>query len=289
MNENSQDRVWFITGCSSGLGRALAERVLARGGRVVASARQPERLQDLVDRHPDRCRAMALDVTVPGQVAAGVAQAAAAFGRLDVIVNNAGCGLIGALEDLDDGRIARHFAVNFLGALRVIRATLPILRGQGRGHYVAVSAAAAIANYPGFSVYGASKAALESAMESLAAEVRPLGIKVTIVQPGPLRTRFLSGSLERVAPTVADYDATCGKFLRLLEAMDGRQPGDPGRAADAIMAAVESPAPPLRLVLGKYAIEKARRTLAAAGRELEKWSETGLAIDGPAREGAPHA
>ena len=157
MNEPNESPVWFITGCSSGLGRALAQRVLARGHRLVATARRPETLADLVASNPDPCRVLALDVAVAAQIPTVVAQAAAAFGRLDVVVNNAGYGLVGALEEVSDEQIARSFETNFFGALRVMRAALPILRAQRRGHFVNISAAAAIANYPGFSIYGATK------------------------------------------------------------------------------------------------------------------------------------
>ena len=279
MNERNDSPVWFITGCSSGLGRALARQLLDRGHRLVATARRPETLADLVAIHPDRCRALALDVAVAAQIPPIVAQAAAAFGRLDVVVNNAGYGLVGAVEEVSDEQIARSFETNFFGALRVMRAALPFLRAQRRGHFVNISAAAAIANYAGFSIYGATKCALEGVSESLAAEVRPLGLKVTIVQPGPFRTDFISRSLERASGHVADYEASSGKFLRFLETMSGRQPGDPGKAADAIIAAVASEHPPLRLVLGKYANEKARRKLSSAARELDAGTAGGLDTD----------
>ena len=271
--------VWLITGCSSGLGRALAVRVLARGHRLIATARQPETLDELVAADPSRCRALALDVADASQVAPVVAQAAEIFGRLDVVVNNAGYGLVGAVEEYDEAQITRNFETNFFGALRVIRAALPILRAQRRGHFVNISAAAVIANYAGFSIYGATKWALEGLSESLAAEVRPLGLKVTIVQPGPFRTDFISRSLERASASIPDYEPSSGKFRRFLETMNGRQPGDPAKAADAIISAVESENPPLRLALGKYAIDKARRKLAAAARELDAGSATGLATD----------
>jgi NAD(P)-dependent dehydrogenase (short-subunit alcohol dehydrogenase family) len=271
--------VWLITGCSSGLGRALAARVLARGHRLIATARQPETLDELVAADPSRCRALALDVADASQVAPVVAQAAEIFGRLDVVVNNAGYGLVGAVEEYDDAQITRNFETNFFGALRVIRAALPILRAQRRGHFVNISAAAVIANYAGFSIYGATKWALEGLSESLAAEVRPLGLKVTIVQPGPFRTEFISRSLERASAAIPDYEASSGKFRRFLETMNGRQPGDPAKAADAIIAAVESDNPPLRLVLGKYAIDKTRRKLGSAARELDAGSAAGAATD----------
>ena len=275
----TSSRVWLITGCSSGFGAALAAAVLARGQRVVATARHPSVLDEIVGRHPDTCGILALDVSDAAQVKAVVAEAASIFGRLDVVVNNAGYGLVGAFEELGEEQIARNFETNFFGALGVIRAALPILRAQGSGHIVNISAAAAISNYAGFSIYGATKWALEGVSESLAAELKPLGIKVTIVQPGPFRTDFIARSLERAETHLADYDRTSGKFLRFLETMAGRQPGDPGKAAEAIIAAVESDTPPLRLVLGKYANEKARKKLAGAERELAAWEPVGCATD----------
>lgn len=280
MNESTTpSRVWLITGCSSGFGLALSAAVLARGQRVIATAREPGTLADLATRYPETCRTPVLDVADAAQVKSVIAEGAAAFGRLDVVVNNAGYGLIGAFEELGAEQIARNFSVNLFGALEVIRAALPILRVQGSGHIVNISAAAVIANYAGFSIYGATKWALEGVSESLAAELKPLGIKVTIVQPGPFRTGFIGRSLERAESRIADYDRSSGKFLRLLETMDGKQPGDPVRAAEAIIAAVESATPPLRLVLGKYANDKARKKFADAEKERAAWEPIGLSTD----------
>jgi NADP-dependent 3-hydroxy acid dehydrogenase YdfG len=278
-DSQTSSRVWLITGCSSGFGAALAATILARGQRVVATARDADALSGLAAQFPDTCRALALDVTDASQVKSVVAQAVEAFGRLDVVVNNAGYGLVGAFEELGTEQIARNFDTNFFGALEVIRATLPILRAQGNGHIVNISAAAVISNYAGFSIYGATKWALEGVSESLAAELKPLGIKVTIVQPGPFRTDFIARSLERAESHIADYDRTSGKFARFLETMAGKQPGDPAMAAEAIIAAVESDTPPLRLILGKYANEKARKKFADAERERAVWEPTGLPTD----------
>lgn len=248
---------------------------------MVDTARNPDALGEFAAQFPETCRVLALDVTDPAQVRNVVAQAAQTFGRLDVIVNNAGYGLVGAFEELGPDQIARNFDTNFFGALEVIRAALPILREQGTGHIVNISAAAVISNYAGFSIYGATKWALEGVSESLAAELKPLGIKVTIVQPGPFRTDFIARSLERAQRQIDDYDRTSGKFLRFLETMNGKQPGDPVRAAEAIIAAVESDAPPLRLVLGKYANEKVRKKLTDTERERALWESVGLRADFP--------
>lgn len=280
-------KVWLITGCSSGLGRALASHVLARGGWVIATARDKGALTALAALHPETCRVLALDVTDATRVKSAVAEAVEAFGRLDVIVNNAGYGLIGAFEELGSEQIARNFDTNFFGALEVVRATLPVLRAQGSGHIVNISAAAAIANYAGFSIYGAAKWALEGVSESLAVELKPLGIKVTIVQPGPFRTDFIGRSLERAESHLADYDRTSGRFLRFLETMEGKQPGDPTKAAEAIIAAVESESPPLRLVLGKYANDKLRKKLADAEKERAAWESIGLPTDFTSTQESP--
>lgn len=275
----TSSRVWLITGCSSGFGAALAAAALARGQQVVATARNADALDGLAAQFPKTCRALALDVTDSSQVKSVVAAAVKAFGRLDVVVNNAGYGLVGAFEELGEEQIARNFETNLFGALGVIRAALPILRAHGSGHIVNISAAAVISNYAGFSIYGAAKWALEGLSESLAAELKPLGIKVTIVQPGPFRTDFIARSLERAGSHIADYDRTSGKFSRFLETMAGKQPGDPAKAAEAIIAAVESETPPLRLILGKYANDKARKKLADAERERAAWEHVGLPTD----------
>ncbi|MEK0449862.1 MAG: 3-oxoacyl-[acyl-carrier-protein] reductase FabG [Verrucomicrobiota bacterium] len=280
MNDSdSLPRVWLITGCSSGFGFALASAVLARGGRVVATARNAAALSELAAQFPEDCLTLELDVTDAVRVRCVVAQAVEAFGRIDVVVNNAGYGLVGAFEELGKEQIARNFGTNFFGALEVIRAALPTLRAQGSGHIVNISAAAVISNYAGFSIYGASKWALEGVSESLAAELKPLGVKVTIVQPGPFRTDFIARSLEQAGSHIADYDRTSGKFGRFLETMAGKQPGDPEKAAEAIIAAVESKTPPLRLILGKYANEKTRKKFTDAERERAAWEHVGAPTD----------
>ena len=261
------------------MGRALANRALAHGDRVLATARNPATLNELVERHPESCKILALDVTDSAQVEGVVRTAAHEFGGLDVLVNNAGHGLIGAFEELGREQIVQNFHANLFGAMELIRVALPILRAQGSGRIVNISAAAAISNYPGFSVYGATKWALEGLSESLADELKPLGIHVTIVQPGPFRTDFIKRSMKRAETHIADYDRTSGKFQRLIQSMDGKQTGDPEKAAEAIIAAVASENPPLRLVLGKYANDKVRKKLAATANELATWEHIGLPTD----------
>ncbi len=272
-------KTWFITGASSGLGRALAEAALVNGDQVALTARDPERVEDLVQAYPLQARAYALDVTFPETITAAITDAQKDFGRLDVVVNNAGYGLIGALEDCSDEQILRNIAVNLTGPLHVMRAALPGFRAQRGGHFVNIGAAAAISNYAGFSVYGGAKAGMELASEAVAAEAAPYGVKVTVVIPGPFRTEFIARSLDRAALASGDYAATAGKFLSYLEKVDGRQPGDPAAAARAILAAVASDKPPFRLVLGKYACQKARRQLDKERAELDAWEAVGLPTD----------
>jgi NAD(P)-dependent dehydrogenase (short-subunit alcohol dehydrogenase family) len=270
-------KVWLITGCSSGLGRALAEAVSLQGHRVVATARDVSTLGSLAASLPDNVLPLSLDVTQAQQIKAVVQQAVDHFGRIDVLVNNAGYGLIGALEELSDEQIRANMETNFFGPVALLRAVLPMMRAQRSGHIVNVSAAAAINNYPGFSIYGAGKCALEGLSESLAAELKPLGVKVTIVQPGPFRTEFVQRSLQSAACHEADYDRTSGQFAKLIRSMDGKQPGDPAKAADAIIQAIDSDHPPLRLVLGKYAIDKVKKKTASVLEELAAWESVGAA------------
>lgn len=255
-------KTWFVTGCTSGFGRAIAEAVLDAGHRVIATARD---VRSIADLESEACRVLTLDVTDAASIRETIAEA----GSFDVLVNNAGYGLIGAVEECDDDQIRRNVETNFFGPLNVIRAALPMLRGQKSGHIINLSAAAAISNYPGFGVYGAAKAALEYLSESLRLELAPLGIRVTLVEPGPFRTDFVTRSLEKASQPLADYDGTSGKFGRLIASMNGKQPGDPAKAAKAILAIAEAESPPLRLVLGKYAIKKARDKSAALLRDVE--------------------
>lgn len=246
---------------------------------MIATSRDARALEPLRTAFPDTCRILDLDVTNAAQVERAVAEAAEAFGRLDVVVNNAGVGLIGAFEEFSDQEVRSNFEINFFGALSVMRAALPFLRKQSSGHIINISAAAAISNYAGFSIYGASKCALEGVSESLAAELKPLGIKVTVVQPGPFKTDFISRSLQRAEKRLPDYEKTSGKFAAYLTNIDGKQPGDPEKAAQAICAIAEQDSPPLRLVLGKYATEKVRKQLAQAERELARWEPVGQPTD----------
>jgi NAD(P)-dependent dehydrogenase (short-subunit alcohol dehydrogenase family) len=272
MNDAGQ-KVWLITGCSSGFGRALAEKVLETGATVAATARTIIALDDLKTQYPDNCLPLHLDVTDGKQCEELVRAVITKTKRLDVLVNNAGYGLIGPLEESSDEQIQRNFSTIVFGAIHLMRAALPTFRAQRSGRIINISAAAAIANYAGFSIYGGAKYALEGISEALAAEVKPLGIKVSLVQPGPFRTDFISRSMERTDSAIGDYAGTVGKFAAFLQKMEGQQPGDPVKAASAIIRLSEMENPPLRVALGKYAIEKVERVLKARQRDWEASKE----------------
>jgi len=267
-------KTFLITGSSTGLGRAIVEAAIGAGHRVMATARDIRSIIDL-ERH-NVCHVTDLDITDAENVSRVIVETTELWGTIDVIINNAGYGLIGAVEECSDEQIRRNIETNFFGPLQVIRAVLPILRAQKNGHIINISAAAAISNYPGFGIYGGAKAALELMSESLRAELAALGIKVTLVQPGPFRTDFITRSLDKAEKHIPDYDATSGKFAKLLAAMNGKQPGDPTRAAKAIIAVVDSDTPPMRLVLGKYANDKSRRRAADTEKERTNWEPIGL-------------
>ena len=271
-------KTWLITGASAGLGRHLAETALKNGDQCVLTARQPERLDDLVSLFGHLALAVPLDVTQPAQIAAAFAAGRERFGAIDVVVNNAGYGLLAALEETDDARLAKNLETNLVGPLRVMRAAIPLMREQKHGHIINISAAAASGNYPGFAVYGAGKAGMEAASEAVAAECAPFGIKVTLVIPGPFRTDFIARSLD-VAPRLLEYAGTVGKFETFLRRINGKQPGDPGKAAEAICQIAGVEKPPFRLVLGKYATDKFDKKLKAQGVELEAWKSVGLPTD----------
>jgi NAD(P)-dependent dehydrogenase (short-subunit alcohol dehydrogenase family) len=275
----TSSRTWLVTGCSSGFGRALAENILASGDNLLATVRNPAALSDLVSQYPDACRVFTLDMTRPDQIAQAIPEAAKAFGRIDVVVSNAGYGLVGALEEYSDDQIEKNIATNLTGPLHLFRAVLPVLRSQKSGHLIHMSAIAAFNNELGFSVYGAAKAGMEAACEALRGEVSVHGIKVTLVLPGPFRTNFIATGLERATTHLTEYDATSGKFVKFLESINGKQPGDPDKAALAILNLVREGKAPMRLVLGKYAIEKVRRKLLTVERELQEFESVALATD----------
>lgn len=268
--------VWFITGTSSGFGSELALKALSEGHQVVATARDTSALSHLPD---DNCLKLTLDVTKQADVKKAVDAAIEAHGRIDVLVNNAGQGLIGAVEEHKDQEIIQSFAVNFLGPVKIIQHVLPHMREQKSGTIINMSAIAGFVNHAGFGAYGAAKFALEGMSEALKEETKPLGIHVMLVEPGPFRTDFIGKSVSRTQNHIADYDVSSGKFAKLIESINGKQPGSPEKAANVIFDAACSAKPPFRLMLGEYAYKNARAKLKSMEVELSEWEERALATN----------
>ena len=275
------DKVWFITGCSTGFGRELAKMVLDRGYRAVVTARDPAKVEDIAKGRENRALVLELDVTDPVEADAAVRSAVKHFGRIDVLVNNAGIGYFGAVEESDEEEIRRMFEINFFGLSRMTRAVLPTMRKQHSGHIVNISSIGGLKSFPTLAYYNATKYAVEGFSEALAMEVAPLGIKVTIVEPSGFRTDWAGRSAAESKSRIADYAPTAGKNLEDLRGYSGKQPGDPVRAAAAIIAAVESPNPPLRLLLGKAALKGARMKLDTLKKDFDAWEKTTVGADFP--------
>jgi len=273
---NTDGRVWLVTGCSAGFGREIALAALAAGDRVLATARRPETLTDLRDRGGDRLRTAALDVTDAGQIEAAVKTALEEFGRIDVVVNNAGTGSVGAVEELTVEELRALMEVMFFGAVAVTKAVLPHLRAQGSGAIVQISSMGGQLSPPGYGAYCAAKFALEGISEALAAEVAPFGVQVLIVEPGAFRTEFGGGRMHR-SRTIDAYAVSTGGTREAVENMDGTQPGDPAKAAAAIVRAVGSADAPLRLALGEDAVEAIRAHHEAVAADLAAWEEVSRA------------
>ncbi|MGE0231237.1 MAG: oxidoreductase [Flavobacteriaceae bacterium] len=273
-----QDALWLITGCSSGLGAALAREAVGRGYRVAATARDPASLQPLLALAPDRLYPLALDVAD----AASIERAAQAVGRIGpvhVLVNNAGHGYAATAEEGKDDAIRQLFEVNFFGAAALIRAILPAMRENGAGHIVNVSSIAGIRGNPGSAYYAASKFALEGLSDALADEVSGFGIGVMLLEPGPVRTDFAGRSMV-VSPAIDAYAGIAGMRER-MKRLHGHQRGDPARIAALVADALESPAPPRRLVIGKAALEIAGQKLDQIRADIDAWRDRSAATDFP--------
>jgi NAD(P)-dependent dehydrogenase (short-subunit alcohol dehydrogenase family) len=272
-------KTWLITGSSRGLGEALTRAVLESGDRVVATARRPEDLDDVVKAYPDRSRAVALDVTDAAAARAAVQTAVDQFGGLDVVVNNAGYANSVPIEEMSEDDFRAQVETNFLGVVYVTRAALPILRQQRSGHFIQISSIGGrVGGSPGMGAYQSAKFAVEGFSEVLNAEVKPLGIKVTIIEPGAFRTDW-SGSSMRRPPVGADYDQTVGEMNRMREATAGTWSGDPARAAKVIADVAGLADPPLRLLLGSDALAAAERSSLARAAEAQAWAEVSRSTD----------
>jgi NAD(P)-dependent dehydrogenase (short-subunit alcohol dehydrogenase family) len=262
-------RVWLITGSTSGFGRALVDAVLARGERVVATARRVEALSDV---EGENVLTVALDVTREGQIAAALDAAVERFGRVDVVVNNAGIGFVGALEEMSMADLRDAMEVMFFGPAALTRAAIPLMRSQGSGTIVQISSMGGQIAGPGGSAYASAKFALEGLSEAVAGEVAPFGIRLMIVEPGSFRTGLLSASL-RAAPPLEPYAETVGATRAFFDDAHGKQAGDPAKAAAAILTAVDSEEPPLRLALGADAVDGLRAKHASLEAELSQWED----------------
>ena len=270
---------WIITGCSTGLGRSLAAAVLEAGHSAVLTARKPESLEDLVQAHPDTALALPLDVRDHAQVVEAVRAGQERFGPLDVLVNNAGYGYRSALEEGDPDEVAQLFATNLFGAVDMIQQVLPGMRERGAGTIVNISSIAGRTSQPGSGYYSATKFALEGASDALSKEVGPLGVRVIVVEPGGFRTDFAGRSLTQSAQPIGDYADTAGLRRKENDTIDGRQPGDPAKAAQAILQAVASDEPPLRLLLGSDALRRAEAELDRQRAEIDAWREVTTGTD----------
>jgi NAD(P)-dependent dehydrogenase (short-subunit alcohol dehydrogenase family) len=273
--------VWFITGCSTGFGRELARYTLGRGYRVVVTARKPAEVADIAVGNEARALVLQLDVTKPEEIAASVAAAEARFGRIDVLVNNAGVGYFAAVEESEDSEVRRMFEINFWGLANMTRAVLPGMRARHTGHIVNISSMGGVRGAPAVGYYNATKFGLEGLSEALAQETAPLGIKVLIVEPSGFRTDWAGRSANQTEHPIADYDSTAGARQRQIRGYSGKQPGDPVRAAAAIVKAVEAPDGPLRLMLGKAALAAGRGKVEAMSRDFEAWAAVSEGADYP--------
>ncbi len=272
---------WFITGTSSGLGRALAKAVLAAGHNAVVAARNPDTITDFTAVYPDTALPVALDVRNAQQAAEAVQQAQEKFGGIDVLVNNAGHGYRSALEEADPAEVAELFDTNFFGPIQLIKQVLPGMRERRAGTIINISSIAGRMSSPGSGYYSATKFALEGASYGLRKEVAPLGIRVIIVEPGAFRTDFAGRSLQQSATALDDYASTAGLRRKENDHTHGTQPGDPARAAQALIILAEADEPPLRVLLGSDAVEVIRAELEQQRTEIDDWEELSRSTDFP--------
>ena len=262
-------RVWFITGISSGLGKALMKAVVQSGDFAIGTFRQQNQVDEFNSSHKETAIAVKVDITKPDEIDQALKFIESKFKRIDVVVNNAGFGFAGAIEETSMRETREVFEANFFGTLKLTQSVLPLLRKQQSGHIIQISSHGGIKAFPGFGIYNASKFALEGFSEALAAEVAPFGIKVTIVEPGPFRTNFAGNSFREARITISEYNGTAGAFRERMKQVNGKQEGDPEKAGQAIINIVNSNNPPLRLPLGKVALSTITSKLESIKRDLE--------------------
>jgi len=272
-------KIWFITGASTGLGEALASLLLDKGERVAATFRKPEQVEEFTKKKPGQSLGVLVDVTDAEQIKGAVQQVVTAFGRLDVVVNNAGYGSLGSIEEITEEETQRQFDVNVFGPLRVVRAVLPQMRAQKSGNILNITSVGGMVGLAHAGIYNGSKFALEGLGESLAAQLAPLGIHVTNVEPGPFRTKWAGASATYSETKIADYAPTVGAGLQASLGRDGNQAGDPVKAAEAMYQLVRLPNPPVHLLLGGFAYKLVREKLQGVLKEIDDFEYLGGPTD----------
>lgn len=275
------NKVWFITGCSTGFGRALANEALSLGHNVVVTARKTSDVEDIVAQYPNNAIAVQLDVTNKTEIALSVKIALEKFGRIDVLVNNAGIGYFGAIEESEDDEIRRMFDINVFGLGDMTNAVLPIMRKQRSGHIINIASIGGLVSFPGVGYYNATKYAVDGLSEALYKEVAHLGIKVTVICPSGFRTDWAGRSANNSKIEIADYEVSAHQNKNNIRGYSGNQPGDPIRAAKAIVKVTEVENPPLRLLLGAAALKNARLKLDVLITDFDAWAETSVGADFP--------
>jgi len=275
------NKVWFITGCSTGFGRELAQLVLGLGYKAAVTSRDTDDVKDIVNKYPATALAIKLDVTKPTEIKEAVQEAMDKFSQIDVLVNNAGIGYFGAIEESEEDEVRRMFEINFFGLANLTKEVLPVMRKQRSGHIVNISSIGGLVAFPAVGFYNATKFAVTGYSEALAKEVSHLGIKVTVVAPSGFRTDWAGRSANNSKIVIDDYSPTAHANKDTIRGYSGNQPGDPVRAVKAIVKAVESDNPPLRLLLGKGALKGARNKIAELQKDIDSWEEVTIDADHP--------
>ena len=274
-------KVWLITGCSTGFGRALAKEVLAKGYNAAVAARNTDDVKDIIEAYPETAIAVKLDVTVPAEIVAAVGTTLEKFGQIDVLVNNAGIGYFAAIEESEDEQVRRMFEINVFGLTKMTQAILPVMRTQRSGHILNISSIGGLRSFPGVGFYNATKYAVDGFSEALSKEIAPLGIKVTIIAPSGFRTDWAGRSAKDSTVKIDDYATTAGKNAGDIRGYSGNQPGDPVRAAKAMITVVESENPPLRLLLGAAALKGGRAKIEELKHDFDTWADITEGADFP--------
>jgi NAD(P)-dependent dehydrogenase (short-subunit alcohol dehydrogenase family) len=274
-------KVWFITGCSTGFGHALAKELLENGYRVAVTARNVEQIKDLVSEYSETAIALTLDVTNHNQIKAAVDATISHFGQIDVLVNNAGIGYFGAVEESEEEEVRKMFEINVFGLASMTQAVLPQMRKQRSGHILNIASIGGLRGFPGIGFYNATKFAVDGLSESLSKELAPLGIKVTIIAPSGFRTDWAGRSAKNSSIQIEDYATTAGKNMGDIRGYSGNQPGDPVKAAKAMILVTETENPPLRLLLGKNALKGGRIKLDELKQDFDTWADVTEGADFP--------